>query len=558
MRSYRFYLSILLSVSVTTSPFAMAGPQDDARAVVASSQQAARDKARIVFHEYLQQSALQAAHVLGYADRFDLLSENLAKQIADLEKFRLRLAQAMEKAEVSQDPNNVNRIVGQMEAIYRSTSDLYVAARAAEKKRDYIILKNGGVSEKIRDSLSKFLESIKTTCQDGIPANFEYPDLPSVRPIVPSYSFGVNFGVDSGGTTSAQFQVPSVQTKNLKGETATAVYTTAYAGGFVLGAYLATGHLVLTGTAAAALTASQALAATGIGAAVAAVVALVVYFDALFDAISQSRDVSNAMWIVFNGKADAETVRSEFKNICRPFADRVSNIQDRIAALTSGDQQAIDDLSAERKEVREGQQQLMELQKALDEQMIQIKKDLDADVQFVNADEKAKTTEVMRRLSDSRPAKDMQAYIKNTKSDFLMKMFEVALIDIGTHIDQVDQAMREQYKQLFKNQTEQHLAKIVNMAILGRRMAVPKEVRELVQTELKANTRIGYLFRQFDVAFADYVQMELTLGQNGAFKGKLAKWMSDVKTAQKEFPDSPTLKLLVTRGESFLQYLGVR
>jgi hypothetical protein len=558
VKSVRSYLSILLSFSLAASPVAMAGPKEDAREVVASSQRAARDKARMVFHEYLQQAALQTANVLSLADNFNQMSDNLGTQINDLEKLRLQLAQAMEKAEVPQDPDNVDRVLSHMSAIYTTTSDLYVAARAAEKQRDYKILKNGSIAEEIRNSLDTFLVNLQTTCQNGIPANFEYPDLPAVRPIVPSYSFGVNVGVDSGGYTSVQPQVPNVQTKGLKGDTANAVYTTAYAGGFVLGAYLVTGHLVLTGTAAAALTASQALAATGIGAAVAAVIALVVYFDALFDAIKDSRDVSDAMWIVFNEKADAETVRSEFKKLCQPFAERVANVRERIKAVSLNDKQAIADFDAESKEVQTSQEELSKLQQAYDSKSLEIKAALDADPNFAKADDASKQKEMMNRLAGADELKALKNYINNSQSDFMMKMFEVSLMNIGLHSEKVDAAMQVQYGSLFKKQADEHLAKIVSIAILGRRMAVPKEVRDLIQTELQANTRIAYLFRQFDASFANYVHMELTLGQDNGYKDELAQWLKNVKTAQKEFPASPTLKTLVARGESFLQYLGVK
>lgn len=555
MSSLRQYLAGLLALTLAAGP-AYAGPEQDARAYVESTRQGARDKARLIFHQYLQEAQFQAANVLKYSDTFEQSTQNLANQTSALEKLRLQLAQAVEKADAPPEIGNVEQMSDQLMAIYQSTGDLYAAARTAEKNRDYLILKNGQADAEIKQSFNSFLRNIQTTCSNGIAANFEYPDLPPIRPIVPSYSFGVNVSVDGGGNTSVQPQVPSVQTKKLNGDTATAVYTTSYAGGWILGAYLVTGKIILTGAAAAGMTASQVLAASGIGLGVAAVVALVVYFDGLFSAIEQSREVSNALWIVHNEKADAETVRAEFKNICRPFADRAAKIQTRVNAIKNGDAQAIADLKAESDSVQADQDKLNSLQKAMDDELVQIKKDMDSDPNIAKLTDDQRSELAMKRLAESQSYTDMQTYIKSSQTDFLMNMFEVSLINIGTHITDVDKAMQLQYKDLFKNQTDQHLAKIQNLAVMGRRLAIPQSVRDLVQAEVKANARIAGLFREFDSDFAGYVQTELTIGQDETYKPKLVKWLEDVKAAQKDLPASPTLKMLVTRGESFLKFLG--
>lgn len=537
---------------------AFAGPKSDARAYVETTREGAREKARMLFQEYLQGSALESLKVNEYAGKFNDLSENLKNKLADLELQRLRLAQAVEKADLPQGTQNVQVMIQNLLPIYENLSQIYISARAAEKNRDYLILKNGKVGDDIQRSFQLFLKNITTTCENGIAANFSYPSLPAIRPVLPSYSFGVMASVDSGGNFTATPQIPNVQTENLNGDTAAAVYTSAYAGGYVLGAYLITGKVVMTATAAQTLTAAQALGASGIGLGVAAVVALAVYFDGLFSAISKSREVSDALWIVHNDKADAETVREEFKAICKPFAERISKVRDRLSAIDAQDPKALKDIKADRELVRSERAKLERLQTALNERLVAIKAEVEAEAEVKKLNEDQKQELAMQRLKGSYAYVDMQSFIKESKSELLMKMFEVSLIDIGLHIVQVDEAMTIQYQELFKNQTEQHLNKIMNLAMLGRRLAIPNSISELVEAELKANSLIAKLFRQFDANFAGYVQMQLTLGYDDSYKPKLIEWLEEVKKAQKDLPKSETLKVLVSRGQTMLNFIGVK
>lgn len=537
---------------------AFAGPRDDARAYVESTKEGARAKARTLFHEYLQGAALKAAKVSEHSDKLNQLSLNLKDQIEKLNKLNLRLAQAVERSDINLGSQNVDNVTKIVRESFESVSELYVAAQAAQKKRDRIILEGGQVHHEIQNSFKLFLDNINETCSQGIAANFAFPDLPAIRPILPSYSFGVTVTVDSNGNTSTTPQIPNVQTNQLNGDAASMVYTGAYLGGYVLGAYLLTGKVVLTSAAAQSLTAAQALGASGIGLGVAAAVALAVYFDGLFSAISKSREVSDALWIVHNDKADAETVRAEFKAICQPFAERISKVKNRLVAIENNDAKALEELKADREIVRVEQTKLLDLQRVLDLKLTEIRNEVNNDPELKKLDDRQKQEAIMNRVQSLRTYADMQDYIKNSKSEFLMKMFEVALIDLGLHIVKVEEMMTVQYQELFKEESDRYLKKITDLAKLGRRLAIPQTVKELVDAEISANKRIASLFTQFDMNFAGYVQMQLSLGYDNSYKPRLMAWLNEVKKAQRELPSSETLKVLVVRGQSMLDFIGAK
>jgi hypothetical protein len=375
---------------------------------------------------------------------------------------------------------------------------------------------------------------------------------------VPSVSLGIQVIFSGDGSVTVQPDAPSVQTEKINGANAAALYGLTTAGGYVLGAYLLTGKVVLTQAAASTLTSAQAMGAMGVGLGVTAAVALVIYVDGLLEAIEKSKEVSDAHWIVHNEKADAETVRAEFKKVCEPFATAASQLPARMNLIKSGDAAAMTALEDDRRSVEKITTETMELQKRVNEEYSRILKTLAEDPQVAKMTEEEREKKVAEMLERSEPYGKMKEFTANTTSEMLMKVFEVGFLELLINSERVEKAMAEQYKDLFKNQTDVHFEKIVRLGQLARRMAIPAKISKLVKAEVAANIKIGKLFREFDLAFADYIQKELTFSFDDSFLRKLRTWMENVGVARKGLPDSPTLKVLEGRGKSLMALLKDR
>jgi hypothetical protein len=556
MTSLKRAIALTLAFMMS-SQAAFAGPVSDAKTYVANSQEAAREIARSLFHQYLMSSAINAQNAVEYSNGVAETTLAIQTEIENLEALRKKLALAEADALDASEETGFDEVASRFATARKAFEKIYSDAKASQGFRDYLILNGLNQAASLQLAYSGFLSNIENTCRSGIAASIGYPELPPIRPIVPTYSFGVSFKTDGNGNTSVQPEMPQVDTEKINGDVSQAVIATAMATGYTVGAYLVTGKVILSSAAAANMTAAQTMAASGVGLAAAAAVAVIMYMDGLLDAIKKSREVSDAMWIVFNEKADAETVKSEFRTLCNPLMKKIPEIKTLVARLNENDPAAKVQLVQMGASVEPILAEISRLQSLYSDEIKKITDDLTAQPNSDQWTAEQRKTWVTERVNKSPAAINFQKYVAGLDENFVNTMMEYNLVQMGAHATEVEQTMQANSKDLFKKQVETKLERLLDLAALNRKMAVPKNIKVAIAAEIKANKVIADLYRSFDTLFATFVTEQLTSSITTEPRQQLREWLKNVRQTQVSLPASQTLKILEKRGTDLLKFLNI-
>ncbi len=525
-------LAAVLAFNIVGSS-AFAGPQEDARAYVASSQEAARVHAENLLFQYIKDTAVGLGNQASGTPEFNAM-------LADIKKREESIKLLANKFVQKKDPTGFQS----SQELSQELNGLYVQVRAQERIRDRLILENQAIVSDLRGGVSYVQNSIIQVCSEGIASNINYPELPSVKPIPPVYSFYL-----SGGYSGGDFKVnaPEFQMSGENTEWVAPVSVASAAVGSAVYATLTTNVTFTAALGGAGVGPAAMAAGLGVGAAV----ALVAYAYSMDKAISESKKVSDAKWIVFEGTANAESVRSEFKKICEPMVTRLVGLNEKINLLNSNNPEALAEYEDSKIQVKNMMAALKEVSSAVHKK----EQDLTTLAKEQPEDKREAWIDSELRKSDERKA--YTDFMASLDKNIFFDMLEISLIELSQQSDVLTKELSPFYEKLYSSSVKKYNKELNVLIETVRKLSFKPQTIEALNEEISLYKELGSAFREFDASFAQYLSELYRLGQTVESRARLLKWKSAADKLIVKYPASTSAKVLKVQAEQVIKILGI-
>lgn len=530
-------LSLVSSLLLNSTAYA--GPKEDAYAYVAKTEDAARAHAQNLLMTYVRDNAsilqMQASKNDALVSIVGEMNQSNSKVNILLEKFLSTKTSADEQMSFLSTED--------LDQLYDELNTLYINTRAAETVRDQEILRNFGKVASLRHDLEYVRTSVLKVCKEGVASNLDFSELPAVRPVPPAFSIYLSGEMNSSGDVSTNAPRFTMDGENL--EWVAPVAVTAAALGAGTHAYFTTnlGMQAFSGTAALSSTSMMVGAGVGIG------VALIAYGIAMTEAINQSKEVSGALWIVFDKKANAETVRAEFQKLCEPLVAKLEGIPARIMALNDSNADAVKLYGEQKIKVDKVMAELEKLSKAIQQ------KEQELTLVAEGATEADKKKWVEEKMLDSDEKKAYLNYMKDVDQSVFFEMLEITLIELSRSYKKVQDDIYKHFDDLFKTQMKKYNKDLNAIIQTIRKLRFKPTTLAAIKEEAKLYEDLAGAYREFDVAFAKYIDDLFMLGQTIDSRERLQNWLKLAEELSQKYPTSMSAKVLKAQAQQVIRIL---
>jgi len=530
-------ISLIITLTLNTAgSLSYAGPKEEALDYVAKSEEAARVTAENRFFDYLRTNIEKAAASIPNGKNYIEINESINYTKSKIGELVSKFNDSFGRVKNADGADVLE--------LYENLNNLYSDIRALERIRDRQILAGVRVSSTIGQGIEQVTNQILKVCEEGFAENVNMPELPPVRPVIPQYKIEMSiYGNDSGVAVAP----PSFEAHGAKTEWVAPAAAVATAFGAGLHGYLATGSLAAFSSGASLTTGALAMGA-GFGLAV----GLTAYAISMEQAIEESREVTDAMWIVFDRKADAQTVKQEFKKLCEPLVSRLQNLPQKFEKIVvTKDAAAIADYKKQSDAVDKAMNELVQLN-----QLMKKKEDvLIEESKKLPEDQRAAFIE--KGMHDSEERANYINFLKNQDQDIPFDMLEVAFIKILTEQKTMESSLQTYFDSLFKSQVQSFAVELGKLAQVVRNLSIKKEVRDMIREETTIYTEVGAAYREFDGAFSQYIKELFALGQTVNARIRLAAWVKKVNDLVVKYPTSKAAKVLQNEASQIVKILGL-
>lgn len=326
-RLTRLGLSLIILIQFTLAPIAQAGPMTDAKSYTEKTHQAANSMAESMLRGLLAQalsSLTNNSAQIGAGMHHDLSASlvNLSEAEKEIQKTEQYITQLKKKAAQGKQmsPEDLERIIEKWSK-YAMIYESHYRTVVLNKERLHEYAFSAGELENIVFIRAKeFEKAFVDICSQGVAVDINSPNLPALKPLLKPFSVQVDVMLNEDGGMNGNVAAAYGENSPIN-EAAMAL---GYAGSVILGEYLVTGKIVLSG--ASSISWGGFLAGTGIFLGVLAVIVIINDIEAK----KQAREIRKAQEHVFFNKANSESVRKAFKNICAELSPKLAGFSEQL------------------------------------------------------------------------------------------------------------------------------------------------------------------------------------------------------------------------------------